>query len=51
MQEYIRRRNPDAKVIPVSAKTGEGILEWTDWLRNRLWNGKKRNHGKHNYLT
>jgi hydrogenase nickel incorporation protein HypB len=35
-REYIRRRNSDAKVIPVSAKTGEGILEWTDWLKNQV---------------
>lgn len=35
-REHIRRRNPDAKVIPVSAKTGEGILEWTDWLKNQV---------------
>ena len=35
-REYIRRRNPDAKVIPVSAKTGEGISEWTDWLKNQV---------------
>lgn len=35
-REYIRRRNTDAKVIPVSAKTGEGILEWTDWLKNQV---------------
>lgn len=35
-REYIRRRNLDAKVIPVSAKTGEGILEWTDWLKNQV---------------
>ena len=34
-REYIRRRNPDAKVIPVSAKTGEGISEWTNWLKNQ----------------
>lgn len=35
-REYIRRRNSDAKVIPVSANTGEGILEWTDWLKNQV---------------
>ena len=35
-REYIRRRN-DAKVIPVSAKTGEGISEWTDWLKNQSY--------------
>lgn len=31
-KDYVRRRNPDAKVIPICAKTGEGIEEWTDWL-------------------
>ena len=35
-REYIRRRNPDAKVIPVRAKTGEGISEWTNWLKNQV---------------
>lgn len=40
-REYIRRRNPDAKVILVSAKTGEGILEWTDWLKNQVMEWKE----------
>ena len=40
-REYIRRRNPDAKVIPVSAKTGEGISEWTDWLKNQVMEWKE----------
>lgn len=40
-REYIRRINPDAKVIPVSAKTGEGILEWTDWLKNQVMEWKE----------
>lgn len=40
-REYIRRRNSDAKVIPVSAKTGEGILEWTDWLKNQVMEWKE----------
>lgn len=40
-REYIRRRNHDAKVIPVSAKTGEGILEWTDWLKNQVMEWKE----------
>ena len=40
-REYIRRRNPDAKVIPDSAKTGEGILEWTDWLKNQVMEWKE----------
>ena len=24
--------NPDATVLPLSARTGEGMLEWIDWL-------------------
>ncbi len=31
-REYILMRNPNAKIIPVCAKTGEGIEEWADWL-------------------
>ena len=31
-REYVHRRNPQAKIIPICAKTGEGIGEWTDWL-------------------
>ena len=31
-REYVHRRNPQAKIIPICAKTGEGIQEWTDWL-------------------
>lgn len=38
-REYIAMRNPDAKVIPISARTGEGIAEWTQWLKEQvnLW--------------
>lgn len=31
-REYIAMRNPKAKVIPICAKTGDGIDEWADWL-------------------
>ena len=39
--ENIHMRNPNAKVIPVSAKTGEGMDEWYDWLRGEVvaWQG------------
>lgn len=30
--ENIRMRNPKAKVIPISAKTGEGVEEFAEWL-------------------
>lgn len=35
-REYIRMRNPEARVIPICAKTGEGVEEWADWLRNEV---------------
>ena len=35
-REYIAMRNPKAKVIPICAKTGEGIAEWADWLREQV---------------
>ena len=34
--EYIRMRNPEAKVIPICAKTGEGVEEWAKWLREQV---------------
>lgn len=38
--ERIRKLNPNAKVFFISAKTGEGIDAWCDWLRNEVaeWN-------------
>lgn len=35
-REYIHIRNPYTKVIPICAKTGEGINEWTEWLMNEV---------------
>ncbi len=39
-RKNIRMRNPDAKIIPICARTGEGIEAWTDWLRQEVknWN-------------
>ena len=31
-REYILTRNPATKIIPISARTGEGIDEWAGWL-------------------
>ena len=31
-KEYIHQRNPKAQVIPISAKTGEGIDDFAEWL-------------------
>ena len=40
-KEYVRRLNPNMKIIPISSRTGEGIGEWADWLREqtRAWIG------------
>ncbi len=35
-KEYIRVRNPKAEIFPVSAKTGEGIEAWTEWLYKKV---------------
>lgn len=34
--EYAKMRNPNLKIIPISAKTGEGMDEWADWLRQQV---------------
>ena len=33
-REYVAMRNPNAKVIPICAKTGEGMDEWFSWLEH-----------------
>ena len=42
-KEYIKRRNPNAKVFMVCAKTGEGIDEWAQWLLSEVksWRDEK----------
>ena len=39
-KEYVHRLNPNMKVIPICARTGEGIEEWAQWLREQItaWN-------------
>ena len=39
-REYIHMRNPEATVIPVCAKTGEGIDRFADWLIGEVNNWK-----------
>ena len=35
-REYIRMRNPEARVIPICAKTGEGVEAFADWLLEQV---------------
>ena len=38
--EYIRMRNPKAKIFPISAKTGEGVEAVAHWLKEEVRNWK-----------
>jgi hydrogenase accessory protein HypB len=39
VREFALRRNPNLQIFPLSAKTGEGVDAWCDWLRRevRVW--------------
>ena len=39
-REYIHMRNPKARVIPICAKTGEGVDAFAQWLLNEVLNWK-----------
>ena len=41
VKEYIHQRNPQAEVFPISAKTGEGMDAWTEWLAEQVTEWKK----------
>ena len=41
VREYALMRNPKIEIIPISAKTGEGMDKWCDWLRREVKNWKK----------
>lgn len=36
VEERVTALNPDIKVLPISAKTGEGVDEWVNWLRSEI---------------
>ena len=38
--EYVHMRNPKAKVIPICAKTGEGVDRFAQWLLDEIENWK-----------
>ena len=40
-KKYIFMRNPNAKIIPISARTGEGVEEWTEWLKEQVLDWQK----------
>lgn len=36
LEQRVRALNKDIKIFPLSAKTGEGLDAWTDWLKDQL---------------
>ena len=36
LTEYAHMRNPGLEIFPISAKTGEGMDAWMDWLRKQV---------------
>jgi hydrogenase nickel incorporation protein HypB len=39
LEKNVRKLNPDIKIFPLSAKTGEGMEAWTDYLLKKIENG------------
>lgn len=41
LNERVTKLNPTIKIFPISAKTGEGMDAWCNWLKNEIsiWNG------------
>lgn len=35
-KSHILKLNPNAKILPVSAKTGEGLVELADWIKSEM---------------
>lgn len=41
-KKYIHERNPKAQVIPICAKTGEGVDAFVQWLKDQVNNWKQK---------
>lgn len=41
VKERVKKLNPNIKIIPICAKTGEGIEKWVDWIRTEVKNWKR----------
>lgn len=41
-KEYVHMRNPKARIIPISAKTGEGVDEFAAWLLDAVKSWKNQ---------
>ncbi|MDF2483963.1 MAG: hydrogenase accessory protein HypB [Herbinix sp.] len=41
-KERVKKLNPNVKIIAISARTGEGLEEWADWLRTTVKEWKEK---------
>jgi len=39
--QRVKKLNPNIAIFPVSAKTGEGMLAWYDWLYREVKEANK----------
>lgn len=39
LEERVKKLNKDIVIFPISAKTGEGVEEWANWIREELKKG------------
>ena len=40
--EYAKRRNPNIRIFPISAKTGEGVEALAQWMTEQVYNWKQK---------
>jgi len=46
LEERVKKLNKDIVIFPISAKTGEGVEEWANWIRKNLEKGWQKNEEK-----
>lgn len=39
--ERVKKLNPNIEIFPISAKTGEGVEAWANWIRKQITQWKK----------
>jgi hydrogenase nickel incorporation protein HypB len=42
LKERVLKLNPGIRIFAVSCRTGEGLEDWTSWLREQVGTGKRR---------
>ena len=42
VEERVKKLNPSIQIIPICAKTGEGIDKWAEWIRTQVKQWKQK---------